>query len=166
MTFVSGSNFCCSFDNAKVKFFRGFNAIYSKVGRIASEEVVVNLIRKKCMPILLYATEACPLLSRNIQSLDFSVTRLFMKILRTGSPELVKDCLFNFNFLPVKYQLRIRTVCFLQKFIASLNSICFLFIHNAKRQIKEIFADCNPRPKTACEYRNSILDQFDSGLLL
>ena len=166
MTFASGTNFRCNFDNAKSKFFRAFNAIFSKVGRFASEEVVLNLIRTKCLPILLYATEACPLLSRNIQSLDFSVTRLFMKILRTGSPELVKDCLFNFNFLPVRYQLRIRTVCFLQKFTASLNSICFLFVHNAKKQMIEIFADCNSRPKTACAYKNAILDQFDNGLLL
>ena len=165
VTFVSGSKLRCSFDNAKCKFFRAFNAIYGKVGRIASEEVVLNLIRTKCMPILLHATEACPLLSRNIQSFDFSVTRLFMKILHTGSPELVKECLLNFNFLPVKYQLRIRTVNFLQKYIASLNSICFLFIDNAKRQIMEIFADCIIRPKTACEYRNVIMDQFVSGLL-
>jgi len=46
-------------------FFRAFNALYSKVGRLASVEVVLSFIRAKCLPILLYATEACPLLSRN-----------------------------------------------------------------------------------------------------
>ena len=49
-----------------------FNAVYARVGRLASEEVVLGLLRSKCLPILLYATEACPLLSRNKQSLEFT----------------------------------------------------------------------------------------------
>ena len=150
----------------KSKFFRAFNAIFSKAGRIASEEVLLNLIRTKCMPILLYATAACPLVSRNIQSLEFSVTRLFMKLLQTSLPEIVKDCQFNFNFLPVKYQLRIRTVYFLQKFIASLNGICFLFALNAKNQLMDILASCDTRPMTASAYRNAILNQFSNGTLV
>ena len=93
------------------------------------------------------------------------MTRLFMKIFRTGSPALVKECQFNFNFLPLKYQLNIRTARFLQKFAASLNSICCLFAHNAKRQLMNIFDKCNGRPKTACEYSNVIMEQFASGLL-
>ena len=31
------------------------------VGRIASDEVVLELFKKKCLPVLLYGTEACPL---------------------------------------------------------------------------------------------------------
>jgi hypothetical protein len=56
---VSGRTFRCSFDNAKSRFFRAFNAIYSKVGRLASEGVILDLLRTKCLPILLYATETC-----------------------------------------------------------------------------------------------------------
>ena len=33
--------------------------MFSKVVRIASEEVVLNLIRTKCLPVLLYGVEAC-----------------------------------------------------------------------------------------------------------
>jgi len=40
--FVSGRVFNCSFDYAKSKYFRSFNAILSKLGRYASEEVVMN----------------------------------------------------------------------------------------------------------------------------
>ena len=69
-------------------------------------------MRTKCLPILLYATEAYPIISRTVQLLEFAVTRLFMKIMRTSSPDLVKECQFNFNFLPMKYQLRIRTAYF------------------------------------------------------
>ena len=42
-------------------FYRSANAIFGKVGRVASEEVVLQLINSKCMPSLLYGLEACPL---------------------------------------------------------------------------------------------------------
>ena len=96
--FSSGRTFRCNLDDAKARFFRAFNAIYSKVGGFASEDVVLNLIRSKCIPILLYGTEVCPLLSRQIHSLDFSITRIFMKIFHTGSPSTVKECQLNFGF--------------------------------------------------------------------
>jgi hypothetical protein len=37
--FVSGRTFQCSFDQAKCKFYRAFNAIYSKVGCSGSEDM-------------------------------------------------------------------------------------------------------------------------------
>ena len=58
--FVSGRELKCCFDQAKQKFFRSFNAIFSKVGRFASEEVFLCLFRAKWIPILLYSVEACP----------------------------------------------------------------------------------------------------------
>ena len=42
---VSASNFKCSLDNAKRSFYLSFNAILGKVGRIASNEVIVQLTR-------------------------------------------------------------------------------------------------------------------------
>jgi len=35
--------YSCSFSHAKRSFYRSFNAIFGKVGRVASEEVVVEL---------------------------------------------------------------------------------------------------------------------------
>jgi len=63
--FVSGWLFRCSFDNAKSSFFTSFNSIFSKIGRQASEDVVLNLIRSKCLPSLLNCVEACPLFERD-----------------------------------------------------------------------------------------------------
>jgi len=51
--FVSGRIFKCCFGYAKSQFSRSFNAIF------ASEEVVISLIHAKCLPVLLYGTEAC-----------------------------------------------------------------------------------------------------------
>jgi hypothetical protein len=76
------------------------------------------------------------------------VTRLFMKLFRTGSAAVVKECQFQFQFtfLPMKYQLHIRTAPFLQKFAASSNGICSLFAHIAHRQLNDIFANCVGNP--------------------
>jgi len=54
---VQSSKFKCSLDNAKRSFHRSVNAIFSKVGRSASEEVFLQLVSSKCMPVLLYALE-------------------------------------------------------------------------------------------------------------
>jgi hypothetical protein len=110
------------------------------------------------IPILFYATEACPLLSSNKQSFEFTVTRLFMKLFRTSSPVIIKSCQLFFNFLPVKSQLEIRTAKFLQKFTASLNSLCVLFSPNANRQLTQLFSQFN-NVKTANQFANAVQDR-------
>jgi len=60
-TLVSSNVFSISLDNANKSFCRAFNALFSKVGRVASENVVVELLKTKCFPILQYGTEACSL---------------------------------------------------------------------------------------------------------
>ena len=47
---VSSRVFKCSLQHAKHSFYRGANAIFGKVGRIVSEEVVLHLIERKCLP--------------------------------------------------------------------------------------------------------------------
>ena len=121
--FSCGRSLRCSLDDAKSLFFRAFNAVFSKVGRFASEPVILSLISTKCMPILLYATDVCPLLSRQKNSLEFTVTRIFMRLFHTGSADVVRQCQANFGFLSVYNQLCVRTARVLQKFTASENSL-------------------------------------------
>ena len=64
-------------------------AYNASVGRLFSEEVMVQLLKQKCLPILLYALEVCNLDKRVLQSLDFTVNRLFMKLFRTSNIETV-----------------------------------------------------------------------------
>jgi len=40
---------------------------------------------KKCIPVLLYGVEVCDLPKRTIQSLDFSVNRVLMKLFRSSN---------------------------------------------------------------------------------
>jgi len=58
---TSSSVFSCCFRHSKQAVYRCFNAIFGKVGKIASDEVIIELFKKKCLSLLLYGTEACPM---------------------------------------------------------------------------------------------------------
>jgi len=79
---VRSRNFKCSLDTAKRSFYKAANAIFGKVGRIASEDVTLQLLSSKCIPLLLYGLESFPLSSSQLASLDFTVNRFFMKLFR------------------------------------------------------------------------------------
>ena len=89
----------------QISFFRAFNATLSKTGRCAPEPVVLSLLRSKCMPILLYAVEACPLLASQTLSFEFTLTRIFMTLFRTDSSKVLNECQVSFGFLPAKSQI-------------------------------------------------------------
>ena len=57
---VSSTTFKCSFSDNKAGFFKAFNSIYGKIGRSASEEVTFELIKSKCLPVLMYGIDVCP----------------------------------------------------------------------------------------------------------
>jgi len=73
-------------DDAKRSFYCAVNGIFGKVRRLASEEVVVQLLLRRCMAILLYANalEVCALDKRSVQSLDFTI--------RTSNIVTAREC--------------------------------------------------------------------------
>ena len=74
---IRAAKFKCSIDQAKRSFYRAANGIVAKIGRMASEEVMVQLLKQKCLPILLYALNVCNLDTRSMQSLDFTFNRFY-----------------------------------------------------------------------------------------
>jgi len=132
--------------------------MYGKIGRLASEDTILLLLRAKCIPVLLYATEVCQMLSRDKQSLEFTLTRLFMKIFCTASPTVVIECQRNFCFLPVALQIQIRTERFLQVFTATENSLCLLFDDNAAELLCDMFREHNVH--TANQFANAVYGEF------
>ena len=95
---VQSHVFRCSLHHAKRSFYRAVNGIFGKIGRTASEEVVLELIKTKCLPIVLYGLEACPLNKTNLRSLDFSVNRFFMKLFKTSDMHIVTEIQLAFGF--------------------------------------------------------------------
>jgi len=73
---VATRTFKCSLANHRKAFYRSANAIFGKIGRIASAEVVLQLVISKCIPDLLYGFEACTLTKSEFSSLDFTVNRI------------------------------------------------------------------------------------------
>jgi len=65
----------------------------------------------------------------------------------------------TFLFLPIHSQLDIRPANFLHKFIASENSLCYLFALTARRKLNELFVQFD-NVTTACQFHDAILDSL------
>jgi len=63
--------------------YRVFNAVFGKVGRMASDEVVVQLFKHKRLPILFHELEVCRFNKSQIDALRDVVTSCFGKIFCT-----------------------------------------------------------------------------------
>lgn len=135
---IRAKSFRCCFDSAKRSFYRSFNAVYGKIGRSASEEVVLSLIKFKCLPCLLYGLEACPINKTEARSLDFPVTRILMKIFHTINNDVIRECQLNFGFPPVHTLVEERKVRFLHKYIETESLLCCCFAKIADQQITEL----------------------------
>ena len=72
--------FACSFSHAKQSMYRAFNAVFGKVGRTASPDVVLQLVKSKCLPALCYGVDVCPVNKSQTASLQYVVDDCFRKI--------------------------------------------------------------------------------------
>jgi len=121
---VKSRKFKCSLHYAKRACYKSLNAIFGKIGRIASEEVTLQLVARKCLPVLLYGLEACPLNQSDKHSLDFVINRFMMKLFKTANMNIITDCQLYFEFAPPSVLLQARTDKFINKFRNSENIIC------------------------------------------
>ena len=72
-----------SLDILKRSFYRAANSVFGKVGRVASEEVTIQLFNSKCLPVLIYGLEACSLITKSdLYSIDFVFNRFFYEIIQ------------------------------------------------------------------------------------
>jgi len=72
---VNKDEYLTDFQSITKSFHRSVNAIFGKVGRIASEEVILHIVKTICLPNLRYGLECYPLNKADTRSLDFAVTR-------------------------------------------------------------------------------------------
>jgi len=97
------------------------NGIFSKLGRLASEEVILQLIGQKCLPVLLYGLEVFSLSKRHMQSLDFTVNRVLMKLFKSPNIDIINVCRDMFNFRLPSELLAYRS----EKFLFNVaNDVC------------------------------------------
>ena len=86
-----------------------------EIGRIASEEVTLQLLYSKCVPVLLYGLEACPLNISDFRSLDFVIDRFFMRLFKTNNINTVRFCQIQFGYQLPSVIIQSRTDSFLNK---------------------------------------------------
>ncbi len=130
--------FKCSLHQAKQSFFRSFNSIYGRIGNSASEEVILSLIKSKCVPCLLHGLDACPINRSIANSLDFTVRRILFKIFKTSSQSIIRDCQLYFNFPDISVSLQRRKYKFLSRLCSSDNFICRSFSSIAQYELSSI----------------------------
>jgi len=81
----ASTQFKCSFDQAKIKFYRSFNAMCYRTKIASSELVCVQLLKSICMPVLLYAVEVLPPTKTDVARLDHALDRAVFRIFGSSS---------------------------------------------------------------------------------
>jgi len=97
-------------------------SVYGRIGSSGSEEVILQSIRFKCMPCLFYALEACPVNKTQLRSLEFTFNRVFMKVFRTTSMEVIAECRYWFGLLEMETLIGKRKQRFMAKYTFSLTT--------------------------------------------
>jgi len=120
----SSRRFSCDFSTARRSFNRAANTVLSKVGATASEEVLVQLIKSKCIPVLLFGCEAVGLSSRELAAMDFSFVRIIMKIFRCNNSAFIEEVMLNFRVSKPSDLIRERAGRFNVKYSNSENLLC------------------------------------------
>jgi len=95
---------------------RSTNPIFGKVGRITSEEVTLQLVKSKCLPILLYGIECYSLPKADLHILLTLVIRFLMTLFRTANKHIIDECRSFCNFPLPTEMLEIKSNKFCQKF--------------------------------------------------
>jgi len=76
-----------------------FAAHCQNVTAPSSKDVSLQLINCKCMPILLYGLECFSIAKNDLRPLDFTVTKLLIKLFRSSNVNVIDECRMFFNFL-------------------------------------------------------------------
>jgi len=59
---------------------------------------MLELIRSKCIPIVIYGLECFALTKSDLKSLDFAVYRFILKLFRSNNTENIAECRRYFQF--------------------------------------------------------------------
>jgi len=93
----AGKNFNRSISESKLKFYKVFNMMYNKCACTLPENVSLELLRSKCIPILYYACGAFPMSKSDNRSLDRILYRALAKIFKTYDSDIISAVKLNFG---------------------------------------------------------------------
>jgi hypothetical protein len=100
----------------KFKFYRCFNALYSKSKSASSELICVELLKSYCLPIIFYACEAVWPNISSITSLDRIINQAVSKIFNTFDQNDVHFIRAVVNLDDARATVQRRQATFVSKF--------------------------------------------------
>jgi len=112
----SGFVFSRSFIGAKIKFYRSFNAIYSKAS-FATEDVLINLFNAYCLPVITYACEAVPPSKTDVKMLNKLISHAYQKIFHTYDINVIYSARLHFGMNDIEDILIFRRSTFVSRFL-------------------------------------------------
>jgi len=100
-----------------------FLILFGKIGRAASEKVILSLSSAKCIRCLLHAFEELPFNSSPLKSLGFLLC-ILLKMFKTGYCDIVSQCQEFCNFPDVSELILGRKRKFNNKLTITDNLLC------------------------------------------
>jgi len=94
------------------------------IGRSASEEVVFELVKSKCLPVLMYGLDVCPSNSADRHSLQFSVNKIIYKIFGAIGKDSYGQISEYFGIPSVEQLITNRHKRFLNRYRCPENYLC------------------------------------------
>ena len=115
---LAGKHFKCSYAHIKLKFYRLFNAIYSKSSAASAESISVQLLKSYCAPVVYYACEALSYSCSDTSMFNRLFNRALAKIFKTFDADVISDIRGYFMIDDAKAVIGTRVSNFEKKFWA------------------------------------------------
>jgi len=74
----------------------------------AKEEIIIQLLKTKCLPILYYGIDVCPISRVQARSLGYAVHSCIKKFFSTTDQSVVEQCMIHFEYHHVHETIRER----------------------------------------------------------
>ena len=125
---VSANYMKCNLQNARQKFFRAANGIFSKIGSNAQPNVIFSLIDSFCIPVILYGLETFQLCKKQRKSLNRSYSGIFGIVFKTFDENTILNCQYHCGAIPLSYTTDLRTMLFYLDLMKSDN-VCLKMLY-------------------------------------
>jgi len=118
---VSSRSFKCSLVYAKRSFYAAVSGLFGKLLNLAFEEVILELLRTKCTPNFIIPIRVFSAGQGGPAFLRLHLHRLCMKLFKTGSIDVVKDCQRYFAIDLPSSHLKRRQDKFILQHVSTVN---------------------------------------------
>ena len=164
VTINAGSRFTIDCKPVRCKFYRSFNALYSKIPR-ANECVIISLVRTFCISLVMYSLEAICLNKSTLNSLDSMLYNAFSKIFKTYDRVVLSQCMYFSYCLPIKFEYYKKRLSFLFRLAKHDNLLIKMFYNiSGRRELAELAEILNLNVNQLRDARSDIWAYFEKSL--